>query len=115
MVSAPEQSVLPCIAFAAGKGRNAAARQSSLELIAVHTALKQRLRHGRGFQYKPVRVKMHYDARAPANTFQGSGIIIGVTASACKQVGDACTLYDFGAARRRLDVTQSDTLRRRQT
>ncbi len=58
---------------------------------------------------------MRQAGRMPANTFQGSGIIVEVTASGCKQVSNACAVCGLRAARRRLDVTQSDTLRRRQT
>jgi hypothetical protein len=51
----------------------------------------------------------------PANTLQGSKIIVGFQASGCKQVGSARLVSNLRAARYRSDVTQSDKLRRRQT
>jgi hypothetical protein len=68
-VSAPEQGVFPRIAIAAGESRDAAARQAGLELIAIHTVVKKRLGHGRGFQSKSIRMKMQHDACVRLNTF----------------------------------------------
>jgi hypothetical protein len=59
-------------------------------------------------------MKMHHDTRVHANAFQRLSIVDGVTSDACEEVVNVCARSDFGGARYRLDMTQSDTLRRRE-
>jgi hypothetical protein len=114
MVCAPEQGVLPSITGAAAKRGKAPARQSGLELIPVHTLVKERIGHSRGFGAKPVRMEVDHDTGVRADTFHGLPVGVGCTSSTPKEVGDAWTRGDFSTVHHVLYVTQSRALCRRQ-
>jgi len=56
---------------------------------------------------------MQHNACVHADTFQCSGIIVGVTVGAHKQIDNARAVSSFRPARGGVDVTQSGALRRR--